>query len=53
MIEVGVSREGELTVTSEGTLIAHVWLPEKDRLTLVLELLKSLKKNPATKGRVS
>ena len=48
-----MSRGGELTITSDGNLIAHVWLPEKDRLTLVLELLKSLKENPATMDRVS
>jgi hypothetical protein len=53
MIEVGMSRKGELTITSDGTLIAHVWLPEKDRLILVTEILKSLKKNPAAMGRVS
>lgn len=53
MIEVGMSRKGELTITSDGILIAHVFLPEKDRLTLVTEILKSLKENPATKGRVS
>ena len=51
MTNVEVRDNGEIRVTANGSTIAEFWLPERDRLDLVVELLKSVKKEtPPERG---
>ena len=46
MTSVEVRDSGEIRITANGTTIAEFWLPESDRLDMVVKLLESVKKKP-------
>lgn len=50
MTNVEVRDNGEIRVTANGSTIAEFWLPERDRLDMVVKLLESVKKKPANEG---
>lgn len=50
MTNIQVKNNGEIRITANGQTIAEFWLPESDRLDMVVKLLKSIKENPANKG---
>lgn len=48
MTNIEVRDNGEIRITANGSTIAEFWLPESDRLDMVVKLLESVKKkNPA------
>lgn len=50
MTEIEVKDNGEIKITANGSTVAEFWLPESDRLDMVVKLLKSVKENPAKGG---
>ena len=50
MTKIEVNHSGEIKITADGSPIAEFWLPERDRIDLIVKLLKSVKENPADKG---
>jgi hypothetical protein len=48
--EIDVTDDGEVLISSGGKKIIHFFLPESERLELVLKLLESVKEKPAKNG---